>query len=274
MDLPVELRALRAFAALIRDGIPFSEAYRIVAREKDFAFYAAAGEKLMQGAPLVDTFPGLPPAFRSILRWGERSGQPTQAVEHIARWWMAPNDPRLPLAYLGCALGSGPLEEVLPEGKDVFEVDREWTAFAADLDRTLSFSQAASGKTRILPRPLDAVLAAAERSGNLADLFTAIWDGSQRGMIPTEGPKSGKQSFYCWSLLITAGVPVQESLVALAPVFPEFAPLRADDFVPSLEGTFTPSIRALLKKAYECGNMARTLRRIAEEIDQGWLPVP
>lgn len=277
MDAPAELRALRALHALTRDGLPYLLALRTVAGETGLGIYASAAAKLSEGLSLTDSLPGLPPPLRCFLRSGERAGRPTEALDVIARAWAEPPHPQLPLQYLAFALGTVTLAELIQDGSDLFDLDPDWKAFAKALRDGGSFAAAAAGKPRILPPPLDTILARSEPSGNLMDVFAAVWEGSQRGMIPYEAAKDRatalKQAFFCWSLLMTAGCPVEDSLVALRPVFQGFEALRADDFVPSLEGAFTPSIRALLKKAYECGGLDRTLRRIAEDLDRGCLPV-
>jgi type II secretory pathway component PulF len=253
-----------------------------VAREPGFGFLAAAGETLAEGASVTVCIPGLPPAFLPVLRWGERTGRLEEAMEHLARWWIFPVDLRLPLYYLASALGSAELPHVIEEGREVFDVDRDWKQFAAELAGGASFATASAGKARILPRPYDRVLAGAETAGNLQELLLALWEGSQHGMIPYEAARDRatalRQACHAWSLLLSAGFPLKDSLGVLTEAFtqPELrkdlAALRVDDFVPSLEGTFTPSICALLRKAYECGNMSRTLLRIAQDLERSWLP--
>ncbi|MBV8880162.1 MAG: type II secretion system F family protein [Planctomycetaceae bacterium] len=280
MDTPDELRALRALWSLVRDGIPLFEALRIVARQPGFGFLAGAEAQLSDGATLTDSLPGLPPAFRPILRWGERTGLIVEALEHVGRWWPFPVDTRLPLYYLARAVGSAELPRLAEEGREVFAVDHDWKKFGAELGGGATVVAASSGKPRILPRPYDAVLAGAEASGNLAELLLALWEGSQRGLVPYEpardrGPAL-KQAFYAGSLLMTAGHPLKETLAALAASFPQvkdLSALRADDFVASLEGAFTPSVRALLRKACDCGDLSLTLRRIVEDLERGWLPL-
>ena len=270
MTIGAEERGFRALLALVRDGVPLIEGCRAVAGESGLEGYRAVEKALADGASLLDALPGLPAPLRPLLRWGERTGDLLAAMEQAAVAWSSTPDARLPLLYLGCAVGSATPADLAVEGRECFDVDPDWTRFAAELADGAGVAAAAAGKPRILPPPAEAILARAESSGVLPEILLGLWEDARRGPARAPWPRA----FFAWSLLMTAGSPLEEALATLRSAFPlpDLRALRTADFVASLEGAFTPTIRALLKKACECGNLARTLRRIADDLDRGWLP--
>ena len=281
MDIPRELQAFRAALALLEGNLPMLQAFETVALETGLESYRDAARRLGEGAGAVDVLPGLPAPFKSIVRWGEREGRLLEAMAHASEWWLLPGDRRLPVYYLRRALETQKGADAVRDGREVFDIDEDWKIFAAQLETGGSWSAAARKKPRILPPPVDAILARADASGVVPEILEPVWDGMTAGMFGGDAtrPRSTalQQALYSWSLMLDAGAPLAESIAPLLASIPDpevratFERVKPDDFVKSLGGVFTPVMTALLRKNHDGGNLSRAMRTLAAELRRGTL---
>ena len=146
------------------------------------------------------------------------------------------------------------------DGWELLDIDPDWKVFAAELE---------------------AGLARAEGSGFVPELLDQIWSGLQEGMFGGDATRPRamalQHALYAWSLRMGAGSTLEESIAPLLPSIPDpevratFERLKPDDFVQSLGGVFTLAMIAMLRKSYECGNMARAMPTLAQELRRGTL---
>lgn len=272
MVLPQAALAMRKLVVLCRGGLPLLEAVELTAIELQSPGMREAHQRLRSGVPVVECFAELPATLRPFVRHGERTGMLIDALDEVCQWWTLETDSRLPLLYLGRALESLGLRAAFEEGREVFECHPEWREVAQEIEQGTPLGEAVRGRWRVLPRPLDIVIARAEASQALPQTFQAIARGTLHGLVvyePSQEPLSTlRQGLFSMALMLIAGAPLDEAGQRAG------APLASgtlkDGGLAALMSrhpeVFPPSVIALIRRAEYAGDLARTLEFIAQEV--------
>ncbi|HYI01853.1 hypothetical protein [Hyalangium sp.] len=272
MALPEAALSIRWLIVLCRGGLPLLEAVELTATETQSPGLREAHRRLLAGAPVAECFAELPAPLRPFVRHGERTGVLIDALEEVCQWWTVATDSRLPLLYLGRALESLGLRSALEEGHEIFECHPEWREIARQLEQGMSLGEAVRGRARVLPRPLDIVIARAEASQVLPQTLQAIARGLLHGLIPYEPPREPlstlRQELFSMALMLIAGAPLEEAVQIAG------APLASGSLQDGGLGAlmsrhpevFPPSVIALIRRAEYAGDLARTLEFVAQEV--------
>jgi hypothetical protein len=272
MALPEAALPIRRLIVLCRGGLPLLEAVELTAAGMQSPGLHEAHRRLLAGAPVAECFAELPATLRPFVRQGERTGMLIDALDEVCQWWTRATDSRLPLLYLGRALESLGLRSAIEEGREVFECHPEWREIARELKQSLSLGEAARGRLRILPRPLDIVIARAEASQALPRTLQTIARGTLHGLVayePSREPLSTlRQNLFSMALMLVAGAPLEEAVqIAGAPLASgslEDGGLAA--LMSRHPEVFPPSVIALIRRAEYAGDLARTLEFVAQEV--------
>jgi type II secretory pathway component PulF len=272
MVLPEAALAMRKLVVLCRGGLPLLEAVELTAVELQSPRMREAHQRLLSGVPVVECFEELPATLRPFVRHGERTGVLIDALNEVCQWWALATDSRLPLLYLGRALESLGVRSAFEEGREVFECHPEWQEVAKEIEQGTPLGDAVRGRWRVLPRPLDIVIARAEPSQALPQTFQAIARGALQGLVayePSQEPLSTpRQGLFSMALMLIAGAPLEEAVQGAG------APLTSgtleDGGLAALMSRhseiFPPSVIALIRRAEYAGDLARTLEFIAQEV--------
>lgn len=263
---------LRKLMVLCRGGLPLLEAVELTATEQQSPGMREAHQRLLAGVPVAECFAELPATLRPFVRHGERTGMLIDALDDVCQWWTLATAPWLPLLYLGRALESLDLRSAFAEGREVFECHPEWREIAKEFEQGTPLGEAVRGRWRVLPQPLDIVIARAEASQALPQTFQAIARGSIHGLVayePSLEPLTTlRQGLFSMALMLIAGAPLAEAIQRAG------APLASGTLE---EGglavlmsrhpeVFPPSVIALIRRAEYAGDLARTLEFIAREV--------
>ncbi|MCY1022731.1 type II secretion system F family protein [Pyxidicoccus sp. MSG2] len=263
---------MRRLAVLCRGGLPLLEAVELTAAELQSPAMREAHQRLLAGAPVADCFAQLPATLRPFVRQGERTGGLLDALDEVCQWWALAADSRLPLLYLGRALESLGVRSAFAEGREVFECHPEWREIAWHVGQGKPLGEAVRERSRVLPRPLDSVIARAEASQVLPRTLQAIGRGALQGLVAyepsREAPSIPRQSLFSMALMLIAGAPLEAAIQAAG------APLASgsleEDGLAGLMSrhseVFPPSVIALIRRAEYAGDLARTLEFIAQEV--------
>lgn len=272
MALPEAVLAMRKLVVLCRGGLPLLEAIELTATELQSPRVREAHQRLLSGVPVAECFAELPATLRPFVRHGERTGMLIDALDEVCQWWTLSTDARLPLLYLGRALESLGVRSAFEEGREVFECHPEWREVAKEIEQGASLGEAVRGRWRVLPRPLDIVIARAEASQALPQTFQAIARGTLHELVayePSQEPLSTlRQGLFSMALMLIAGAPLEEAVQRAG------APLASgtlgDGGLAALMSRhselFPPSVIALIRRAEYAGDLARTLEFIAREV--------
>jgi type II secretory pathway component PulF len=272
MALPEAARPIRKLIVLCRAGLPLLEAVELTATELQSPGMHEAHQRLRSGAPVAECFAELPATLRPFVRHGERTGMLIEVLDEACQWWTRPTDSRLPLLYLGRALEHLEPRSAFEEGREVFECHPEWREVAREIGRGMSLGEAVRGRSRVLPRPLDIVIARAEASQALPQTFQAIARGTVHGLVAYElSPEPVsilRQQLFSMALMLTAGAPLDEAVQCAG------APLASGSLeegglaalMSRHSEVFPPSVIAIVRRAEYAGDLAMTLEFIAREV--------
>ena len=272
MALPEDALPIRRLLVLCRGGLPLLEAVELTALELGAPEMREAHQRLLSGVPFAECFAQLPATLRPFVRQGERTGMLLEALGDVLHWWTRAKDSQLPLLYLGHALESLGLSSALEEGREVFECHPEWRRIAEELGQGKPLGEAVQGRSHVLPRPLDTVIARAEASQALPQTLQAIARGMQHGLVASEPPQEPhaalRQSLFSIALMLLAGAPLAEAVqVAGQPLASgslEEGGLAA--LMARHPTVFAPSVIALIRRAEYAGSLAGTLEFVAREL--------
>lgn len=272
MTLPEAALPMRKLVVLCRGGLPLLEAVELTAAELQSPAMREAHQRLLAGAPVAGCFAQLPATLRPFVRHGERTGELIDALDEVCQWWARATDCRLPLLYLGRALESLGVRSAFEEGREVFECHPEWREIAWHVEQGRPLGEAVRERSRVLPRPLDGVIARAEASQVLPQTLQAIARGALQGLVAYEPPREARsllrRGLFSMALMLIAGAPLEEALQAAG------APLASGSLAEGgLAGLmsrhselFPPPVIALIRRAEYAGDLARTLEFIAQEV--------
>lgn len=272
MVLPEAALPLHKLVLLCRGGLPLLEALELTAVESRSPAMWEAHQRLLSGAPVAGCFPQLPATLQPFVRLGEQTGMLLEALDEVCQRWTLAADSRLPLLYLGRALESLGVRSAFEEGREVFECHPEWRELAREVEQGTPLGEAVQGRSRVLPRPLERVIARAEASQTLPRTFQAIARGSLQGLIAYEPPREPRpilrQQLFSLALMLLAGAPLEEAVqVAGAPL--AVGALEEGGLAALMSRhpeVFPPSVIALTRRAEYAGELARTLEFIAQEV--------
>jgi type II secretory pathway component PulF len=279
MALPAAALSMRRLVVLCRGGLPLLEAVELTATELRSPALYEAHRRLLAGAPLAECFTELPAPLRPFVRHGERTGALLEALDEVCQGWSLASDSRLPLLYLGRALEALEPRAALEEGREVFECHPEWREIASAMEQGMSFGEATRGRSRVLPPPLDRVIARAEAAQALPRTLQAISRGMFHGLLAHEStrepPSTLRQVLFSMALMLTAGAPLEEAVQfagsPLASGSLEEGGLAA--LMSRHPELFPPSVIALIRRAEHAGDLARTLELAARELSGAGGPV-
>ena len=271
MTLAEAALPIRRVAVLCRGGLPLLEAMELMAAELPSPGLIDAHERLLAGAPVAECFAELPAPLRPFVRQGERTGLLIEALEDVCRWWTLATDSRLPLLYLGHALESLSLRTALEEGRELFECHPEWREIAREIDQGRRLAEAVQGRTRVLPQPLDRVIARAQASEALPRALQTMARGMLDGLVASEASPEPltplRRDVFLMALMLDAGAPLEEAVqlagASLASRSLGDGGLAA--WMARHPERFPPSVIALVRRAEYAGDVARTLEFIARE---------
>jgi type II secretory pathway component PulF len=272
MELPEAALSIRKLVVLCRGGLPLFAAVELTATELRSPGLREAHRRLLAGAPVAECFTELPATLRPFVREGERSGRLIEALDEVCQWWALATDSRLPLLYLGRALESLGLRSASEEGREVFECHPEWRELARAIEQGVPLGEAVRGCSRVLPRPLDRIIARAEASEALPRTLQAIARGALSGLVAYEPPREPmsalRQELFAMALMLFAGAPLEEAVqVAGAPLASgSLAEGGLAALMSRHSAGLTPSAIALIRRAEYAGDLAATLEFVAREV--------